>query len=86
MIIRSILIIFSSLILEISLITFIGEVCSTYPVDPDLAHLQHYRRDCDDSFKRHIVKDTSIWRVKDIVISRAKDALQKLGFFSSDRS
>ena len=57
-----------------------------YPVDPGLAHLQHYRRDCDDSFKRHIVKDTSIWRVKDIVISRAKDALQKLGFFSSDRS
>ena len=68
------------------MITFIGEVCSTYPVDPGLGHLQHYRRDCDDSFKRNIVKDTSIWRVKDIVISRTKEALQKLGFFSSDRS
>ena len=40
---------------EISLTTLLGEVCSTYSVDPGLAHLQRYRRDCDDKFKSHIV-------------------------------
>ena len=70
---------------EISLTTLLGEVCSTYSVDPGLAHLQRYRRDCDDKFKSHIVKDTSIWRVRDIVIRRTYETLQKLGFFSSDR-
>jgi len=74
----------------------LGGVCTSYPVDTGLAHLQHYRRDCVNTlkkscandFKSNSVKDTSIWKVKDIVISRTNEALQKLGFFgaSSDRS
>jgi len=75
----------------------LGGVCTSYPVDTSLAHLQHYRQDCVGSlkkscandFKSSSVKDTSIWKVKDVVISKTNEALQKLGFFgasSTDRT
>lgn len=74
----------------------LGGVCTSYPVDTSLAHLQHYRQDCVNTlkkscakdFKSTSVKDTSIWKVKDVVINRTNEALQKLGFFgaNSDRN
>lgn len=64
-------------------------VCTSYPVDISLGHLQHYRNDCVstlkkscfDDFKSHSVKDTTIWRWKDGIISRTTSALLKMGFF-----
>jgi len=67
----------------------LGGVCTSYPVDTDLAHLQHYRNDCvstlkkscAESFKKNSVKDTTIWRYKDELISRTTTSLLKMGFF-----
>jgi len=69
----------------------LGGVCTSYPVDTGLAHLQHYRADCvntlkkscKDDFKSVSVKDTSLWRWREPVIQRTSDALMKLGFFKS---
>ena len=71
----------------------LGGVCTSYPVDTGLAHLQHYRSDCvktlkkscENDFKSVSVKDTTIWRWKDAVIQKTSDALLKLGFFGSRR-
>eukprot|EP00092_Neocalanus_flemingeri_P099774 GFUD01127316.1.p1 GENE.GFUD01127316.1~~GFUD01127316.1.p1 ORF type:complete len:574 (-),score=144.49 GFUD01127316.1:85-1806(-) len=70
----------------------LGGVCTSYPVDTSLAHLQHYRQDCvstlkkscKNDFKSVSVKDTTIWRWKDAVIQRTTEALSKLGFFGSN--
>ena len=70
----------------------LGGVCTSYPVDTSLAHLQHYRQDCvstlkkscKNDFKSVSVKDTTIWRWKDAVIKRTTEALSKLGFFGSN--
>ncbi|XP_023326460.1 uncharacterized protein LOC111699919 [Eurytemora carolleeae] len=67
----------------------LGGVCTSYPVEPELAHLQHYRSDCVstlkkscvDSFKKYSVKDTTIWKWKDQLISKTTSALLKMGFF-----
>jgi len=67
----------------------LGGVCTSYPVDTDLAHLQHYRNDCvstlkkscAESFKKNSIKDTTIWRYKDELISRTTTSLLKMGFF-----
>merc|ERR1711884_886628 len=69
----------------------LGGVCTSYPVDTGLVHLQHYRQDCvntlkkscKNDFKSVSVKDTTIWRWKDQVIQKTSDALLKLGFFGS---
>jgi len=69
----------------------LGGVCTSYPVDTGLGHLQHYRQDCVNTlkkscandFKSNSVKDTTIWKVKDTVIQRTNEALQKMGFFGS---
>jgi len=69
----------------------LGGVCTSYPVDTSLAHLQHYRQDCvstlkkscKNDFKSASVKDTTIWRWKDVVIGKTTEALQKLGFFGT---
>jgi len=69
----------------------LGGVCTSYPVKTSLAHLQHYRQDCvstlkkscKNDFKSASVKDTTIWKWKDEVISKTTEALQKLGFFGS---
>ena len=72
----------------------LGGVCTSYPVNTTLAHLQHYRQDCvstlrkscKEDFKSGSVKDTTIWRWKDEVIVKAKSALEKMGFLSSSSS
>jgi len=69
----------------------LGGVCTSYPVDTGLGHLQHYRADCVNTlkkscandFKSSSVKDTTIWRWKDKVVSRTTEALLKMGFFRS---
>merc|ERR1719373_1205345 len=54
----------------------LGGVCTSYPVNTSLGHLQHYRQDCvntlkkscKNDFKSTSVKDTTIWRWKEKVI------------------
>ena len=59
-----------------------------WQVDLDVGHLHHYRsycvdlvKDCEESYMRHTVKDTSVWTWKDAVIRNSADVLRKLGFF-----
>ena len=56
-------------------------------VELDVGHLHHYRsycvdlvKDCEESYMRHTVKDTSVWTWKDAVIRNSADVLRKLGF------
>ena len=64
-------------------------MCTSYPVDTSLGHLQHYRSDCVNTlkkscandFKSTSVKDAAIWRWKDRVIANTTVALLKMGFF-----
>ncbi|KAI1280351.1 hypothetical protein HDE_13834 [Halotydeus destructor] len=68
--------------------------CTTYSIDTSLAHLQHYRKDCvgplknscKTEFRVYTVRDTTIWRWKDQLIARTRDALSSLGFLSSSIS
>ncbi len=56
----------------------LGGACTSYPVDPSVGHLQHYRADCvrtlkkscEDTYKNVSVLDTAIWRHKERVIKR----------------
>jgi hypothetical protein len=55
----------------------LGGVCTSYPVDTTLGHLQHYRKDCVsplkkscDNYKNVSVLDTIIWKHKQQIISR----------------
>ena len=65
--------------------------CTSYAVDTEQAHLQHYRADCvstlkkncDSEFKQHLIKDTIIWRYKDQLVPRVQAVLKKLGFFDA---
>jgi len=69
----------------------LGGVCTSYPVDIGMAHLQHYRSDCvktlkkscEQDFKLNSVRDTTLWRWKDQIISRTTPVLEKLGFLGS---
>ena len=56
-------------------------------VDLAVGHLHHYRsycvdlvKDCEGSYLRHTVKDTSVWAWKDPVVRKSADVLHKLGF------
>jgi len=67
----------------------LGGICTSYPVDPSVAHLQHYRRDCvstlkkscDRDFKNVSVIDTTIWKFNEPLIKATTDSLANLGFF-----
>ena len=67
----------------------LGGVCTSYPVDTDVGHLQHYRADCvntlkkscADTYKNVSVLDDSIWRYKEEVVAKTTDVLSRLGFF-----
>jgi hypothetical protein len=67
----------------------LGGVCTSYPVQTAVGHLQHYREDCVKTLKKSCateyksksVLDTTIWRYKDEVIARSTDVLSRLGFF-----
>jgi hypothetical protein len=64
----------------------LGKGCYSHTVDPETAHLQHYRGDCqvkkncDVDFKEHLVKDPIIWRYKEDLIARVDNVLKKIGF------
>jgi len=66
----------------------LGGVCSSFPVEPSLGQLQHYRSDCvntlkkscKEDFKAVSVKDTTLWRWKEQIIQRSSNTLAKLGF------
>ena len=62
--------------------------CSSFSVDIEDGHLQHYREDCVRSlkgfcgkYKTFTTADTSIWRFKDPIIKRVTLVLYKLNFF-----
>ena len=67
----------------------LGGICTSYPVDPSVAHLQHYRRDCvstlkkscERDFKNSSVIDTTIWKFNEPLIKATTEALANLGFF-----
>ncbi|EFX71575.1 hypothetical protein DAPPUDRAFT_308785 [Daphnia pulex] len=68
----------------------LGGGCTSHGVEPETAHLQHYRGDCqtkkncDVDFKQFLVKDTTIWRYKEDLIYRVDAVLKKLGFLNED--
>lgn len=67
----------------------LGGICTSYPVDPSVAHLQHYRSDCvstlkkscERDFKNSSVIDTTIWKFNEPLIKATTEALANLGFF-----
>ena len=42
--------------------------------------------DCEESYLRHVVKDTSVWTWKDVVIRRSANVLHKLGLLDDNIS
>lgn len=72
----------------------LGGGCTSYPVEPETAHLQHYRADCvstlkkscDTEYKQHLVKDTIIWRYKEDLIPRVSQVLKSLDFFDQNKA
>lgn len=72
----------------------LGGSCSSYAVDTEDAHLQHYRADCvntlkkscSQEYKNHTVLDTTIWRFREPLVSRVTETLLKLGFFTTNSS
>jgi hypothetical protein len=62
--------------------------CTTYSISPELAHLQHYRKDCVGplknsckDFRAYTTRDTTIFKYKEELIQRTTNVLTKLGFF-----
>ncbi|KAA0183257.1 hypothetical protein HAZT_HAZT008750 [Hyalella azteca] len=62
--------------------------CISYSIDIEDAQLQHYRADCVAElmgmcaeYRNSTVRDDTIWRLKNPVISKVTDSLVKLGFF-----
>ena len=70
----------------------LGGVCTSYPVNTSLGHLQHYRQDCvntlkkscKNDFKSASVRDTTIWRWKDDIVQKTSEALSKMGFLDPE--
>merc|ERR1719215_2156197 len=70
----------------------LGGICTSYPVDPSVAHLQHYRSDCvstlkkscETVFKNFSVVDTTIWKLNEPLIKATTDTLNQLGFFRTN--
>lgn len=62
--------------------------CTTYSIGTDLAHLQHYRKDCVGplknsckDFRAYTTRDATIFKYKEELIRRTTDVLNRLGFF-----
>ncbi|XP_063595892.1 uncharacterized protein LOC134772748 isoform X1 [Penaeus indicus] len=68
----------------------LGGGCSSYAIDTEDAHLQHYRADCvttlkkscSTEYKNHTILDTTIWRYREPLVGRVTDTLVRLGFFN----
>jgi len=66
--------------------------CTTYSVPVNLAHLQHYRKDCVGPLKQSCksdyrvftTRDTTIWKYKQQMIRRTTRVLNHLGLLSHD--
>lgn len=63
--------------------------CTTYSIGTDLAQLQHYRKDCVGplrktckDFRVNTVRDTTIWKYKELLIARTYETLSRLNFFT----
>ena len=62
--------------------------CTSYTVEPTVGQLHHYRADCvprlrsvcQEEYKDKTVRDTSLWAVKETVMRRVEDTLNKLGY------
>ncbi|BES91209.1 DUF23 [Nesidiocoris tenuis] len=66
----------------------LGSTCTTYPIETSDAQLQHYRADCVKTlkkscteFRQNSILDTTIWKFKDVLISKTTEALLNLGYF-----
>lgn len=66
--------------------------CTTYSIPVQLAHLQHYRKDCVGplkksckEFRTYTTRDTTIFRYKDELVQRTTHTLKTLGFFDHNR-
>lgn len=62
--------------------------CTTYSIPVELAHLQHYRKDCVGplkksckEFRTYTTRDTTIFKYKEPLITRTTHVLKTLGFF-----
>ncbi|KAL1130258.1 hypothetical protein AAG570_013196 [Ranatra chinensis] len=62
--------------------------CTSYSIETTDAQLQHYRADCVKTLKKSCIEfrenseiDTTIWKFKEALISRATDTLLLLGYF-----
>ena len=71
----------------------LGGGCSSYSINVNDAHLQHYRADCVkdlkntcSSYKNNTVLDDTILRHRRPVIQRVTDTLYNLGFFDNQSS
>lgn len=67
--------------------------CTTYSIPVELAHLQHYRKDCVGplkksckEFRTYTTRDTTIFRYKDELVLRTTRTLNTLGFFHQNSS
>ncbi|XP_075219198.1 uncharacterized protein LOC142323449 [Lycorma delicatula] len=64
--------------------------CTSYAIETTDAQLQHYRADCVRTLKKTCIEyrqnsvvDKTIWKFKDVLISRVSETLRTLGFFGS---
>lgn len=65
--------------------------CTTYSIPVNLAHLQHYRKDCvgplkqscKNDFRVFTMRDTTIWKYKQQMIRRTTRVLNHLGLLNS---
>ncbi|XP_046915320.2 uncharacterized protein LOC124495918 [Dermatophagoides farinae] len=65
--------------------------CTTYSIPIELAHLQHYRKDCVGplkksckEFRQYTTRDTTIFRYKHELVQRTTHVLKTLGFFDQN--
>lgn len=68
--------------------------CTTYSIPTDLAHLQHYRRDCvgplkqscKNDYRLYTTRDTTIWKYRQQMIKRATRVLSHLKLLDFGKS
>lgn len=68
--------------------------CTTYSIPVELAHLQHYRKDCvgplkqscKNDYRAFTTRDTTIWRYKQQMIKRTTRVLTHLGLLEAQQA
>ncbi|CAF1141265.1 unnamed protein product [Adineta ricciae] len=64
--------------------------CTKYRINNTLAHVQHYRKDCvkelqkvcQNTYRKHILLDTSIWKYKAESMQKTSNVLTQLGLLT----